>query len=111
MEVNYFELGKRIKQERIKIRLTQERLAELINKSPKHISSIENATTKVSLPTLIDIANVLNTTVDYLLVDSLGQKTVIYEAEIINMITGHREDVMKRLITYIQCFFDMHLEQ
>lgn len=111
MEVDYYALGKRIRQKRIKENLTQEKLAEIINKSPKHVCGIENATTKVSLPTLIDIANALQTTVDYMLVDSLKQKEMVYEVEILTMIAGHREEVMKRLITYIQCFFDMHLEK
>lgn len=49
--------------------LTQEALANLIGCAPTHVSNIENNHTKVSLPLLVEIANVLGTGVDYLLLD------------------------------------------
>ncbi|MEG1848515.1 MAG: helix-turn-helix transcriptional regulator, partial [Lachnospiraceae bacterium] len=98
MEVNYLELGNRIREKREDADLTQEKLAELSGRTAKHISAIENATTKVGLPTLLKIANILDTTVDYLLIDSLDKKEVIYEAEIIHMIAGHKKKVMERLM-------------
>lgn len=51
--------------------LSQEKLAELTNFSLAHISHIETANTKLSLPALINIASALNTTADSLLCDSL----------------------------------------
>ncbi len=57
MELDYKAIGKRIKIARIKADLTQERLAELIDISPTHLSNIETGTTRVSLNTIISIAN------------------------------------------------------
>lgn len=64
MELDYKAIGKRIKIARIKADLTQERLAELIDISPTHLSNIETGTTRVSLNTIISIANALSVTGD-----------------------------------------------
>lgn len=68
--LNYIELGKRIKEQRLKKHLTQEKLGELVNVATSNISHIERATTQVSLPSLVKIANVLETTLDQLVCDS-----------------------------------------
>lgn len=57
MEINYKDIGIRIKQERFNQNITQEKLAEI---SVTHMSNIENANTKLSLPVLVNIANALN---------------------------------------------------
>lgn len=72
MHINYTDIGKRIRYERKMNNITQEKLAELCNISVPHMSNIENANTKVSLPVLVDIANALNCTVDTLLCNSLN---------------------------------------
>ena len=60
MEINYKDIGIRIKQERINQNITQEKLAEITGISVTHMSNIENANTKLSLPVLVNIANALN---------------------------------------------------
>lgn len=70
MELDYKAIGKRIKIARIKADLTQERLAERIGISPTHLSNIETGTTRVSLSTIISIANALSVTGDDLLCDN-----------------------------------------
>ena len=59
MEVDYKAIGQRIKIARIKKGVTQETVADLIDITPAHMSNVETGKTKVSLPTLIAIANVL----------------------------------------------------
>ena len=71
MELDYKAIGKRIKIARIKADLTQERLSEIVGISPTHISNIETGTTKVSLTSIVSIANGLGVTVDDLLCDSV----------------------------------------
>lgn len=71
MNINYTDIGKRIRQERCNRNFTQEKLAETIGISVTHMSNIENANTKLSLPVLIDIANVLGCDSDVLLCGSL----------------------------------------
>ena len=89
MELDYSELGKRIKEQRLKKHLTQERLAEIVNVATSNISHIERATTQVSLPSLVKIANALDTTLDYLICDSLHSIAEIYvEQDIANILQG-----------------------
>lgn len=55
MELDYRAIGKRIKIERIKADLTQEKLAEMVGKSPTHMSNVETGTTRVSLTLMVAI--------------------------------------------------------
>lgn len=82
MELDYKAIGKRIKIARIKADLTQERLAELIDISPTHLSNIETGTTRVSLNTIISIANALSVTDDDLLCDNIIMAKVQFEKDI-----------------------------
>lgn len=66
-EINYAQLGLKIKELRQNKGLTQEALAELVSCNTSHISNIENSHTKVSLNVLLAIANALNTSIDFLL--------------------------------------------
>ncbi|MCC0684330.1 helix-turn-helix domain-containing protein [Clostridioides sp. ZZV14-6345] len=81
MDVDYKSLGKRIKIARIKKGVTQEVVAEKIDITPSHMSNIETAKTKVSLPVLINIANVLSVTIDELLCDNVLNSKIIFEGE------------------------------
>ena len=50
MELDYKEIGKRVKIARIRADLTQEALAEKAGLSITHMSNIENGHSKLSLP-------------------------------------------------------------
>jgi transcriptional regulator with XRE-family HTH domain len=50
--------------------VSQEQLAEAVGLTSQHISHTEVASTKISLPALVKIANALHTSVDKLLSDS-----------------------------------------
>lgn len=77
-EIDYKAIGRRIKIARIKKDLTQEFVAATVNIAPSHMSNIETGKTKVSLPTLIAIANALSVSVDTLLCDNvLSSKTIL----------------------------------
>ena len=82
MSIDYKSIGKRIKAARIRLDMTQERLAEQVNLSPSHLSNIETGTTKVSLPTIIKLANALQVSVDSLLADSVVQSKAVFEEDI-----------------------------
>ena len=56
MELNYSELGYRIRKKRLQQKMTQETLAELTDLSIPHVSHIETGKTKVSLESLVKIA-------------------------------------------------------
>lgn len=70
-EINYADLGLRIKKYRIERHLTQEQLSEYINTVPSTISHIERGATKCSLPNLVKICNVLGISLDQAIGDSL----------------------------------------
>ena len=82
MELDYKAIGKRIKIARIKADLTQEMLAEKIELSPTHLSNIETGTTRVSLATIVSIANGLDITVDDILCDNVVKASVQFEEDI-----------------------------
>lgn len=77
--------------------ITQEKLAELCNISVPHMSNIENANTKVSLPVLVDIANALNCTVDTLLCNSLNNNNDISNS-IVDEIVSDCDNNQKTII-------------
>mgnify|MGYP003623576678 CR=1 FL=1 len=71
IDLDYKQLGVRIKRHRTVAELTQEQLASIVDVATSNISHIERATTKVSLPTLVKIANALGVSLDQLVCDSL----------------------------------------
>ena len=71
MGIDYVSIGRRIKEIRTARGWTQARLAEESGIEPSNVSHIERAATKLSLPTLISIANALNVTLDEIVYGSL----------------------------------------
>lgn len=70
--MDYKSLGKRIREERIKLKLTQEQLAESIDISNSYMGQIERGERSLTLETLIKLANRLSVTIDYLLKESIS---------------------------------------
>lgn len=79
MELDYQAIGMRIRRLRKAQGLTQQTLAEISNQEPSNISHIERGATKLSLPTIVNIANALGVTVDDLLCDSLKESRPSFE--------------------------------
>ena len=69
--LDYEIIGQRIREERKKKGWTQAHLAELSGVEPSNISHIERAATKLSLPTLVAIANALESSLDALVFGNL----------------------------------------
>ncbi len=96
MELDYAAIGVRVRRYRKEKGLTQQTLAELSNQEPSNISHIERGATKLSLPTVVNIANALGVTVDDLLCDSLAQARSSFESEALSLLSdcSHRELVV-----------------
>lgn len=77
--MNYSEIGQRIRKYRKANNLSQEQLAEKIGISITHMSHIETANTKLSLPVLVNIAEELNVRTDDLLFESQQTKSILLE--------------------------------
>lgn len=75
MGVDYISIGNRIKEIRNSKGWTQAKLAEKSGVEPSNISHIERAATKLSLPTMVNIANALNVTLDEIAYGSLVKST------------------------------------
>mgnify|MGYP000342620194 CR=1 FL=1 len=82
MKLDYCAIGMRIKERRTKKEWSQEMLASTVGISNPHMSNIERGKTKVSLATLIDIANPLDTTLDALICDNLVKGKAVFDEEI-----------------------------
>lgn len=82
MELDYTAIGKRIRARRTRLGLSQEKLAERADLSVQHVSHIETANTKLSLPVLVQIANTLGVTPNDLLCDSTPFAADSYRNEI-----------------------------
>lgn len=106
MELDYKAIGKRIKIARIKADLTQERLAELVEISPSHMSNIETGTTRVSLTAIVSLANALSVTVDDFLCDSIVKAKVQFEEDIADIIVDCDEYEIRMIKDMAQALKD-----
>lgn len=65
--MDYYDIGQRIRAFRRERKLSQEQLAEKVWISTTHMSHIENGSTKLSLPVLVDLAAALDVSANELL--------------------------------------------
>lgn len=85
-EINYEQLGQKIKRLRQSKGYTQDILAEMVDCNISHISNIENNHTKVSLNALLSIANALDTSIDSLLSSQYDNPSAALDNEIIRLL-------------------------
>lgn len=71
MNIEYRIIGNRIQQRRKELGLKQYDLAEQLNISNNHLSSIETGREKPGLETLLHICDALHVTPDYLLIGNM----------------------------------------
>lgn len=70
--MDYKKLGKRIREERKRLNLTQAQLAEAIDISDTYMGAIERGERSLTLDTLVRLVGRLGVTVDYMLADSVA---------------------------------------
>lgn len=75
--INYSLVGQKIKEKRNKLGLTQEKLAEKCGISVGYIAHIERGSKSLSLETAVKIAEVLNVSIDYLIIDTIHEENRI----------------------------------
>ena len=98
--MNYEHLGQRIREERLKHNLTQSKLAEDVNISDSYLGYIERGERSLSLETLVNLANRLGVTVDYLLHDSISpsDETIVDQSDAEKQMAI---DVLKTMFSYL----------
>ena len=75
-KLDYEIISKKIKEARKSAALTQAELAEKVNVSTNAVAKLETNLMKISLQTLVNIANVLNIDINYLLFNqAIKEKT------------------------------------
>lgn len=100
-EIDYAQLGIKIKEMRQNKGLTQDALAEMVSCYTSHISNIENNHTKVSLNVLLAIANALNTSIDYLLSNQYENTTMALDNEILRAIKQCDNEKKEKILKII----------
>ena len=63
-DLDFTTIGKKIKARRLAMGVTQEKIANILDVNPSHISNIERGRSHPSLSSLIKIANILECSVD-----------------------------------------------
>lgn len=99
--IDYKKLGLRIKEVRLNKKLTQENIADYVGCNVSHISNIENNHTKVSLNVLLAIANVLNTSIDYLLSEQYNNSSLALDNEIIRALKDCNDEKKLKIMKVI----------
>lgn len=64
-DLDFKAIGLKIKERRQAVGITQERIADVLEVNPSHISNIECGRANPSLSALVKIANILQCSVDY----------------------------------------------
>jgi len=109
MEAELYEIGRRIQHLRRLHKMTQESLAEYLDVSVKHISSVERGVSSLSLDKLIRVSELLDCSMDYLI---LGKKSPEKESYIPQSIMEifSRSDAEERqlLQEYLLLFKKIH---
>lgn len=79
-------------------------MGALTSLSITHISNVENGYTKVSLPSIVSIANALSVSVDELLCDNLTHVKPVFEKIIADSISDCSSFEIKMMASAIQSF-------
>lgn len=108
--MDYKILGIKIREERIRLSLTQETLAEDINISVSYMGQIERGERSLSLDTLVKLTKRLGVTVDYLLQESVNaDNTKILTAQLTNLLKNRSPKEISMVIDLIRVLFT-HLD-
>jgi len=102
MDINYNAIGERIKAYRNKLNITQAQLGEQSGVEPSNISHIERGATKVSLPTLIKIANTLGVSLDDLVYDNLSKNQHISVKDLNEILSDCNDSELKTLVEMVK---------
>ena len=98
-ELDFEQIGKRLREIRLANGFTQEYVASMVNINTSHISNIENNRVKISLTTLVNVCNVLQTTVDYVLFNEYSSDTSAIDNEILKALKScdniEKEKILK----------------
>lgn len=109
MELDYYNVGRRIALRREKMKFRQNEFADKIGISNNYLSSIERGKEKPSLEILVKICNGLCVTPDYLLMGNMHSNNV--PQNIIDNLRLCSDNDLDLLITIVQHMVDRQSEK
>jgi len=109
--MNYYEIGQRIRRYRKALNLSQEELAEKVGISTTHMSHIETGNTKLSLPVLVDLSNVLSVQTDAVIFGEKQENKTLLKGElsdIIDSCTTQELNILMDLVKALKISLDKY---
>ena len=97
------EIGKRISQTRRIRGITQEKLAEELDITTKHMSLVERGVSSLSLERLIELSSYFDCTLDFLILGTENNINVI-PPSILRILTSHDEKEIDLLLEYLHLY-------
>ena len=101
-KLNFERIGEKLRTIRLSKNLTQEYIANAVDINTSHISNIENNRVKVSLSTLVQICNVLDTTVDYVLSEEYNDASSAIEQEILHELHACNNETKEQILKIVK---------
>lgn len=101
-DLNFEKISEKIKEIRLSKNLTQEYVSNVADVNVSHISNIENNRVKVSLSTLVQICNALDTTVDYILAEEYNQPSTAIEQEILHELHLCSDETKEQILKIVK---------
>ncbi|MGN0425251.1 MAG: helix-turn-helix domain-containing protein [Acetatifactor sp.] len=97
------EIGKRISQTRRLRGITQEKLAEELDITIKHMSSVERGVSSLSLEKLIELCSYFDCTLDYLILGTESNINVL-PPSILSILKSNNEQEINLLLEYLYLY-------
>lgn len=109
--MDYYKIGQKVRKYRKALNMSQEQLAEFINISVTHMSHIETGNTKLSLPVLVKLANVLDVKTDDLLFDNPPEKDISVKEikETLESCTPREAKIIAETVKNLKISLNKHL--
>lgn len=109
MESNFLiPIGKRISEIRRAKQITQEKLADMLDVSPKHISHTERGASSLSLKNLIEFCNIFECSLDYVVLGKTMDSSLSkLPVEIIETLNTGTDAQIKRLNKVLELYIEL----
>lgn len=110
--MDYYAIGQRIRKIRKAQGFSQETLAEQAGISVTHMSHIETGNTKLSLPVLVDLAEILDVRTDDLLYDGIfaeRSSTIDEIVQILDTCTAQQLKIIKNILKTTKTSLEQYL--
>ena len=98
-------LGQRIREERLRLKLTQEQLSERIDVTASYLGAVERGEKSMTLEKLIDLINVFDVSMDYILSDFIQPRVNENNndiSDLINNMNDHQRKLTIEIAKLIQ---------